>query len=81
MRLVPCTHQVHGLEELDGDLLIKALVGLGIQMQAEEIEPFEVFRDLMFEFRDSSGDAKVNLLARGPSSLLRSAESFFICCV
>ena len=48
---------LHALEELDGDLLLSALVGLGFRMRSSEIEPSEVFRDLLFTFRDSSGDA------------------------
>ena len=61
-RLTPAEHiafckMVHALEEVDGDVLIEALVELGFRMVADEIEPSEVFRDLAFSFRDSSGDA------------------------
>jgi hypothetical protein len=48
---------VHALEEFDGDLLLAALTEQGFVMQHDAVEPSEVFRDLAFAFRASSGDA------------------------
>lgn len=56
-RIALC-QMVHSLEELDGDLLLHALLALGFVMNAAEIEPTEVFRDLLFLFRESRADAQ-----------------------
>ncbi|CAK0910249.1 unnamed protein product, partial [Prorocentrum cordatum] len=49
---------VHALEEFDGDLIMQSLQNLGFVFQSDEVEPTEVFRDMMFFFRSSEGDAE-----------------------
>ena len=50
---------VHALTETDGDMLIQALVSLGLKMNVE-IDPFEALASLMFAFRNTESDEKIS---------------------
>ena len=44
---------MHGLAELDCDLLLHAFAALGAQFgNLDVVEPFEVMRDILFAFRE-----------------------------
>ena len=47
-------------ETLSQRLCTPALVELGRRLVKDEVEPLEVFRDLAFSFKDSSGDAAIS---------------------